>query len=676
LSSKKNINVLLAGNPNSGKSTLFNALTGLNQKTGNYAGVTVDKLTGKCKLEKEGTVYTIKITDLPGIYSVFAKTLDEQVAVKSLLSEIEKPDVVVVVADATNLKRNLLLVSQIIDLGYKTVLVLNMMDEAKEQNIDINTHELSKLLGVTIIESDSRKGNAVVQLKQAIVDAETPGAKFYLSHKWDTAKYTSYIEFVKIQLDENYKFSPDYLLAEEQDKIQRFTQCGYIFAKTVTQPEQLKKRLFTQKIDALLTHSFWGYFILAFLLFTIFQFVFYLAEYPMSWIENLFLSLGALIKEQFSPGMLRDLVAEGVLSGLSGVMMFIPQIALLFFFIAVLEDSGYMARAGFITDKLMRKVGLNGRSVIPLLSATACAVPSIMSTRTISNYKDRLITIFIMPLISCSARLPVYTLLIAVMFPVRQVGGLVNLKGLVLFSLYMLGFVFSFATAYVMKKILKTKEASHYIMEMPVYRNPPWRSVGLTVYNKVKVFVTDAGKIILSIAVVLWFLSSYGPGEKTRELKNKKESFLAQTPIHSDSLAFVETELLEHSYIGYLGRGMEPVIKPLGFDWKIGIAILTSFAAREVFVGTMSTIYGAAGGEDTEGIRNKLSKEKDKNGNPAYTLAVCLSLLVFYVFALQCMSTIAVVKRETKSWKWPAIQFVYMGALAWLGAWLTYLFFS
>jgi ferrous iron transport protein B len=660
--SKKDLKVVLLGNPNAGKSTLFNALTGLNQKTGNYSGVTVDKLQGSFKYNN----HSVNLIDLPGTYSLFAKSTDEEVAVKDLLSQTERPDVVVVVLDSTNLQRNLLLATQALDLGMRTVIVLNMIDEAIYQNIIIDVEKLKDLLGVNVVAIDSRTKEGTEKIKEAIVNAEVSRNKFF-----DITSTNDYAQMVNSQFESPYKV--ELQKWEEDDKIYRHKNIKYIYGLCVKSPEQLKLKERSTKIDRIVTHPVLGYLVFIALMFVIFQFIFYVAEYPMSWIEEGFMALSSFIKTSLPAGILNDLVSDGVVAGISGVLMFVPQITFLFLFIALLEDSGYMARASFIMDKIMRKFGLNGRSVIPVISATACAVPSIMSTRSISNFKERLITIFVLPMVSCSARLPVYTLLISMMFPSTVVLGFLNLKGIVLFGLYVLGFAFTLITAFVMQKLLKTKEASFFMMEMPVYRIPLLKNVALGVINKIKVFVFDAGKVILSISIILWFLSNYGPGNAIEEIEKKYAHAEYPHVVEADPnyySDFIASKKLEASYIGVLGKAIEPVIRPLGYDWKIGIAIMTSFAAREVFVGTMSTIYGANGNE--KGIQEKLMSEKDEDGNLKYTTAVCFSLVIFYVFAMQCMSTIAVVKRETKSWKWPTIQFVYLTVLAYLSAWITF----
>ena len=662
-----NLNIALVGNPNAGKSTLFNVLTGLNQKTGNYAGVTVDKYEGKTTFKNHAALHNFLITDLPGTYSLYAKSIDEKVACNFLIHPTQKIDVVVVVVDATNLKRSLLLATQIIDLKYKTVVALNLIDEAQKQNIKIDIENIAATLGVDVIAIDSRHKTGIINLKEAITKAKSSDSFFYNINEFKNAQnYKRLISDYSSDLNVDSDF-------ENKDKIYRYGLINYIVTKYVNTPKKLLLKDITTKIDAFATHKFYGYAILIFVLFLVFQFIFYVAEYPMNWIEATFLNIQDIVKTTLPKGQLNDLIVNGLIAGISGVVMFVPQIAFLFLFIGVLEDTGYMARASFIMDRLMRKFGLSGKSVIPLISATACAVPSIMATRSISNFKERLITIFILPLISCSARLPVYTLIVALLYPSSTFLGIFNIKGLVLLLLYLLGFVITLSAAFVLKILIKSKEASFFIMELPVYRLPQPKNIGIMVFNKVKVFIKDAGKIILALSVVLWFLSSHSMDEQFAQLY-KQEVALQQTPNpkNDSAINLLATKKLELSYIGKLGHIIEPVIKPLGFDWKIGIALITSFAAREVFVGTMATIYNSNANEDTQGIKQKLQNEKDVNGKPKYTTAVCWSLLLFYAFALQCMSTVATTKRETKSWKWTIIQFVFMTGLAYASSLLAY----
>lgn len=657
------------GNPNAGKSSLFNGLTGLNQKTGNYAGVTVDRLEGSSNFVQDHKKVTLSVIDLPGIYSLFPKSADEEIACRTLLDQKEKIDVVVVVADATNLKRNLLLATQLVDLKFRTVVALSMMDEAESQHIKIDLAGLSETLGVEVVPVDSRRQVGFSGLRKAIVNARVSDSFFYDINAAFLSEHKNYRDFITAALSK-----PVTQASENADKIYRFNTINYMVAKYVKSPEQLSRKEITAGIDRITTHRVFGYIVLLAILFLVFQFIFFISETPMDWIESSFLALGEFVKEHLPPGQLNDLVVNGIIAGISGVVMFVPQIAFLFLFIGFLEDSGYMARASFIMDKIMRRFGLNGKSVIPLISGTACAVPSIMATRSISNLKERLITIFILPLISCSARLPVYTLLISVLYPDDKFLGVFNAKGLVLFLLYMLGFVVTLLTAFVLKRIVKTKETSFFVMELPVYRWPQPKNIAIMVYTKVKVFVREAGQIILAISVVLWFLSSHGISKTYKELESR-ETVLQQAPATAETeqeLKEISNKKLEHSYIGNLGHVIEPVIRPLGFDWKIGIALITSFAAREVFVGTMATIYQSGDEENTEGIRQKLMKERDEYGNLKYTPAVCWSLLLFYAFAMQCMSTIAVVKRETKSWKWVFAQLAFMSLLAYLSAFTVY----
>jgi len=661
--------IALIGNPNSGKSTLFNSLTGLHQKTGNYSGVTVDKHYGTYQLN--GIEY--QITDLPGTYSLYPKSMDEEVACKALLNEQEKIDVVVIVVDSSNLKRHLLLATQVIDLKKPCVMVLNMIDEAEKNNIIIYKEELEKLLGIKVITTNSRKKEGIKELKEAITQAKNSDSIFYNFEKQKQLfpQADSYKQVITSQFNNTKQNSSDIKAFELADNIHRFAKINYIVAKCIKQPKQLSKS-HTQKLDSFFTHKFFGFAFFFFVLFIIFQFIFYVAEYPMTWIEEGFAQLMSFTANALPAGQLNDLVVNGILAGISGIVVFVPQIALLFFFIAILEDTGYMARASFILDKVMRRFGLNGKSVIPMISSVACAVPSIMSTRTITNWKDRIITILVTPLISCSARLPVYTLLISIMFAGKQTFLGFNYQGLVLMAMYVLGFVAALLAAYILKRVLKTEEKSYFIMELPVYRKPQWQTVAMLVFDKVKVFLFDAGKIILAISVVLWFLTTHAPGNAFEEIDKKAQA--SHITLSEES---INAEKLEASYAGVLGKKMEPIIKPLGFDWKIGIALITSFAAREVFVGTMATIYSSGDSENTETLREKLIAEKNfETQQPSYSNAVCWSLLVFYVFAMQCMSTLATTYRETKHWKWPAIQLVFMTGLAYLSSFAIYSVFS
>jgi ferrous iron transport protein B len=678
--------IALVGNPNSGKSTLFNALTGLHQKTGNFPGVTVDKKTARVTLRNAMGSVVADYIDLPGTYSLHAKSLDEEVATNVLIDENNEahPDVVIIVADATNLKRSLFLAGQIIDLGVPSILALNMMDEADAQGIHINHAVLQSRLGIPIVPVSAREKTGLQQLQELLVQEPVAPQLPFISIanlapeerkqlQSEHAEWSEYKCLVKLHQEVKkdstrfHSVNSSALQAEE-------TLLRYGTIASILDAIQLKQQIVparTRQLDRLLTHKIGGFIIFFVLLFLVFQTIFFLAEYPMMWIEDSFAWMRDQLISNLPSGFFTDLLTNGILAGLSGVVVFIPQIALLFFFIAMLEDSGYMARVSFIMDKVMRKFGLHGRSVIPLISGMACAVPAIMGTRTISNWKERIITIMIIPFMSCSARLPVYTLLIALVVPDTYVGGVFNLQALAMMGLYLFGFVIAIGAAFIMSKLMKSTEKSWFILELPVYRIPQWSNVCYTIYDKVKVFLTDAGKVIIAVSIVLWILAGFGPGEEFKHVGAEITLLQDQHPEPNDSVAHEikirQAKQLELSYAGRIGKTIEPIIAPLGYDWKIGISLLTSLAAREVFVGTMATIYGAGDEENTDPIREVMQREKHPDtGLPVYSFATGISLMIFYAIALQCISTIAVVRRETKSWMWPGIQFIGMGLLAWI----------
>lgn len=695
--------IALVGNPNSGKSSLFNHLTGLNQKIGNFPGVTVDKKTGSCTLP-DGT--DADIIDFPGIYSIYPRSLDERIVSEVLLDHHSDntPDKVVVVADATNLKRGLLLVTQIIDVGLPTMLVLNMMDLAAKAGISYDFNALSKKLGVPVIPINARNGVGLDELKKQLAtplvvpekqvfkiweDAKAPVKEIQTELGVDN-EYEGYLFLEQPQslnflpeakrkfIDDvrtRYQFFPGKFQGAET--IQRYGFIQDLLNSVTLKSSDHSWKQYSNRLDKVLTHKIWGYLIFFGLLFLIFQSIFAWAEVPMDLIDGFFAGFSQYLNELLPAGPLSSLLTEGVIPGLGGIFIFIPQIAILFAFIAMLEESGYMARVVFLMDKIMRKFGLNGKSVVPLISGVACAIPAIMATRTIDNWKERTITIMVTPLISCSARLPIFTILIALIVPNQKALGFFNLQGLALMGLYLLGFVAAIGSAWVMKLIINVKERSILILEMPTYRVPKWSNVGFTIIEKTKAFVFEAGKVILAIAVILWVLASYGPGDtmdKARETVLQQSANLRLTEQGlEDRIAAYK---LENSYAGIIGKFMEPVIKPLGYDWKIGIALVTSFAAREVFVGTMATIYsiGSVGdADDDTTIKTRMREEiNPETGGPRFTPAVGFSLLVFYTFAMQCMSTLAVVYRETKGWKWPMIQLAYMTALAYVSAFLVF----
>ncbi|MFY7707590.1 MAG: ferrous iron transport protein B [Flavobacteriales bacterium] len=648
--------IALIGNPNTGKTSIFNLLTGLNQQVGNFPGVTVDKKTGTLNLDSGEKV---EVIDLPGTYSVFPRSKDERV-VFNILSKPNHPDfpeLTIVVADSSNLERNLLLFTQLYDMGLSCILVLTMPDVSKKREIRLDTRALSFLFGgVPIIELNGRTGEGLDKLKHTIAHyPQNIQKKVFVSNRFEELLQNE----DKQAADAETRFAAIRdILKNCERRIDRFSDP------------------FSSKLDKILVHPIWGYLIFTGILLLIFQSIFNFASIPMDLIDGAFSDLSHYAQSHLPEGVFTNLLSEGIIPGIGGVVVFVPQIALLFLFLTILEETGYMARVVFIMDRLMRPFGLNGKSVVPLMSSVACAIPGVMATRSIASWKDRLITILVAPLMSCSARIPVYTLLIALVIPDTEVWGFFNLKGLVLFGLYALGVVAALLIAALLKWIINSKDRSVLLLELPSYRLPRAKYVALSVWEKVKVFVMDAGKVILAISIILWALASYGPGERIERAVAAVEMQAGES--QEDFELKIASAKLENSYIGILGHAIEPAIRPLGYDWKIGIALITSFAAREVFVGSMATIYSV--GEDFEAdssLLDRLREEKDmRTGKPAYNLANGASLMVFYVFAMQCMATLAVVKRETKTWKWPLIQLVYMGILAYLGAFITFTLLS
>ena len=699
---KADLRVALVGNPNTGKSTLFNTLTGLNQKIGNFPGVTVDKKTGYCTLPDGRTA---EIIDLPGTYSLYPKSQDESIVFSVLADKANAhtPDLVVVIIDATNLKRNLLLYSQVADLKIPVIVALNMIDLSKKAGITIDIDLFAKKLGVPVIPISARKVEGIDKLKAAIgfankialqepsIDVEAiapqliaqiseelrldnPYFALQLAHQHETVKFLTPQQSDRIEeLEKEFSFHSQ--KAQGAETIARYSFINDLLYDTVKIPETAKDETVSNKIDKVLTHRVFGLFIFLGILVFMFQSIFAWSAYPMEKIGDAFAWVQNYLHQVLPAGPLTGLIVDGVLGGLSGVMVFIPQIAILFAFISILEDTGYMSRVTFMMDKLMRKVGLNGKSVVPLIGGFACAVPSIMSTRTIENWKDRMITIMVTPLVTCSARLPIYVLLIGLVVPNRNIWWVFNLQGLALTGMYVFSLISAVIVAFAFKLILKGRERGYFIMELPVYRMPRWNNVAYSMYDRSKAFVLQAGKVIIAVSVILWVLASYGPGDRFAKIEQKYKQPEYTQKLNPDDLnRVINSEKLENSYAGALGHFIEPAIRPLGFDWKIGIALITSFAAREVFVGTMATIYSVDGNADKiESVQKKMGAAKNpETGKPVFSLAVAFSLMMFYAFAMQCASTVAVVYRETKNWRWPAIQFAYMTVLAYVASLLAY----
>lgn len=695
--------IALVGNPNIGKSSLFNNLTGLNQRVGNFPGVTVDKKTGLSRINND---LSATILDLPGTYSLYPKSADEQVTYEVLLdrNNPNRPDMIIAIADASNLRRNLLFCSQIMDLGIPVIIALSMNDLARQKGVAVNVEELERMMGVPVVKINPRRNKGISQLKKTIADLHHAGEpklprKEFIDIKEHAGPWVDEIKNM-CRLKSNYSavhvacnhMELSFLTAAERMQIaalvdthsfhraklqaeevmHRYRKIGGIMDKCVVEQNPLKQSMISERMDKVLLHPIWGNLILLGVLFIIFQSIFWLAEYPMDWVEQLFGAISGGLSSVLPAGLLKDLLINGIVAGLGGIAIFIPQIMILFGFITLLEDTGYMARIGFLSDRLMRSVGLNGRSVMPLISGMACAVPAVMAARTIQNRKERLITIMVTPLMSCSARLPVYTILIGLVIPGKNLG-IFNLQGLVLMGLYLLGFAMAMIVSKVMDWVIKSKERSYFLMELPVYRAPRWKNIATTMIEKAKIFVVDAGKVIMVISLILWALASFGPPGRMDAVSEKYTQLKQEQPENIKELNKLEnTERLENSFAGIMGHAIEPAIKPLGYDWKIGIAIITSFAAREVFVGTMATLYSVGSDETSETIREKMRAARKPDGTPVYTLATGVSLLIFYVLAMQCMSTLAIVYRETRSWKYPALQFIYMTFLAYICAWIAF----
>ncbi len=734
----KSINVALIGNPNTGKTSVFNELTGLKQKVGNYPGITVEKKEGICKLPRGVKAH---ILDLPGTYSLNTTSLDESVVVELLLNRNDKdfPDVAVVISDVENLKRNLLLFTQIKDLKIPTILVINMADRMPRKGITLDIPLMEQKLNTRIALVSTRKNTGIEKIKELIADYKNLSVKpnvdttVIAPDYFDRLKRTfpnedmyklwlvitqdvNFMPIEKKQIQDASSFSTksksELKRLQQKETILRYQFINGILKESYKVDLKVAKG-FRARLDKVLTHKIFGYLIFFIILLTIFQAIYDWSSYPMDFIDEFFASASEWVKNTLPPGVFTNLIAEGILAGIGGIVIFIPQIAFLFLFIALLEESGYMSRVVFLMDRVMRPFGLSGKSVVPLISGTACAIPAVMATRNIENWKERLITILVTPFTTCSARLPVYLIIISLVIPEGRIMGL-GYQALTLMLLYLIGFLAAIFSAMILHKILKIKSHSFFVIEMPNYKLPLLKNVGYTVIEKTKSFVYGAGKIILAISIVLWFLGSNGFSDrfdKADTIVKQRISEEGFTEFNKDDIAqklmIYEDELkdspslkpnqiqdslqqhrisleeravkqevagykLENSYIGFLGKAIEPIVKPLGYDWKIGIAVLTSFAAREVFVGTLATIY-SVGNDEEETIKNRMAAEVNADTDePLFNLASGISLLLFYAFAMQCMSTLAVVKRETNSWKWPLAQLIIMSTFAYLVALIAY----
>lgn len=639
--------VALAGNPNAGKTTLFNALTGLKQKVANYPGVTVERKTGRWNVGD----LAADLIDLPGLYSLDAASLDEQIARDVLLGNLpagRKPDAVIAVVDATNLERNLYLVTQLFEYGIPVVVALTMMDVFEKRKHQIDLTKMSRLLGAPVIAVNAASGRGLAELGTAVREA------------------------IEKPLPPKFRLPLSESSSEKSENNAIFAR--YAFISSVLQESvrhnDREAHDFSERLDRILTHPMFGLLILVGVLLLVFQAIFSWAALPMELLEGIFGEAANAARQILPPGILADLVADGIIAGVGGVLVFLPQILLLFLFISILEDSGYMARAAFLMDKLMSRIGLHGKAFLPLISSFACAIPGIMATRTIENQRDRLATILIAPFMSCSARLPVYSLMIATFFAGQKVFGIFSLGAILMLAMYALGIIVAVIVAFVLKRTALKSPPAPFVMELPPYRLPNIRSVIQNMVLRAWLFVKRAGTVILTISIILWALM-YFPREyvpETRALNAETVSMTEVGPVAAESVR------LQNSYAGRLGHLLEPAIEPLGFDWKIGVALIASFAAREVLVSTLSIIYnvGKDPETDSQSLISAIRSATRPDGQPVWTPLTGLTLMVFFVLAMQCMSTLAVVRRETNSWRWPLFMVGYMTALAYFGALATH----
>ena len=690
------INVALIGNPNTGKTSVFNLLTGLKQKVGNYPGITVEKKEGDFRLDRTTKAHII---DLPGTYSLNASSMDESVVIELLLNKNDRdyPDVAVVVTDIENLKRNLLLFTQIKDLEIPSILVINMSDQMQRKGIQLDTAALEEALGTKIVLMSCRENKGVEELKKALINYRKLSTKpildvasidpaYFESLKTIFPNQSLFKLWLVITQDVNFanldrqrvadtsnfrtQSNTNLKRLQQTETIKRYQIINDILKKTYT-VDRTQGTDLRAKLDRVLIHKVWGYVVFFLVLLTIFQVIYDWSSVPMDFIDESFARLSELVKSNLPPGLFTKLIAEGVIPGLGGILIFIPQIAFLFLFISILEETGYMSRVVFLMDRSLRRYGLSGKSVIPLISGTACAIPAVMATRNIENWKERLITILVTPFITCSARLPVYLILISLVIPNARIFGM-NYQGLTLMGLYLLGVVMALISAMILKRFIKSNYKSYFVVEMPNYKWPLLKNVTLTVFEKTKSFVIEAGKIIFAISILLWVMASFGPGENFDQAETIVAQQYIDKQIAAEDLQYeIDAFRLENSYIGILGKVIEPAIAPLGYDWKIGIALIASFAAREVFVGTLATIY-SVGSTEEETIKSRMASEQWADGHKVFNFASGISLMLFYAFAMQCMSTLAIVRKETNSWRWPLIQLFGMTGIAYISSLIAF----